>query len=257
MHRVFPILLSGHLVSARDLDRAIRVLRSPTAVASDFEGLTWRDGSGLADADRAQLLEAMSAAPHGAAIVLDALSMLRFSERDAPRKWSEELRTAGIEAALRVIREGSDHMTDAMDHDMAQALRGCLVDDTEIIQVIDAVVGHAEGRYGHNLGPRRDRRDACGEGASPVPRTGPCPLPTPDEGFPWVFFHGGVRDEGPLKDVSPDDLVAWCRAGNDPRALGPRRPCDPAVRGRWRERIAAPQRSGARPSRCRLRTSAP
>lgn len=201
-------------ISERELERLRTAAGDPDVWAWQFGGFVWSDRHGLNDDERVQLLSAMMAGTNGSDAVIDALGMLIHCEQQAPRDWPSELRGIGINTVTTVLIGGNNRIDGNVDHRAADVVRKCLlfVDEVGARRLVDAVVAHAERRYGSLYDVERivaavaeraptiflDR--ALGEEA-PRLRLG----------------RDATIDQSPLAGIEPGALVDWCRAGRAER----------------------------------------
>lgn len=204
---------AGH-ISEIELDRLTKAASDAEVRAAQFGRLIWADRHGLTDAQRVRLLSAMQHGQNGPEAVINAMGMLIHSEEEALRDWPPELRDIGISAVVTALTREKDNLNSMLDLYAARVVKKCLLfrDEVGARRLIDALVAHAERRYGSLY----DVEKTAGVLAERAPmifldRT----LASSDRRF--RLRRGATFGRSPLASVEPQTLIDWCRMGGQER----------------------------------------
>ncbi|MEP4769638.1 MAG: hypothetical protein ABJY83_17165 [Roseibium sp.] len=218
-----PLIVGLHPIEGlneADFDRCVSVLKQTGLPLMGIGGLLWRrQYNVVSNEQKIQLSEIILAYKGGPSELLDAYSMKLHGEGQNVDVLGPEQRRLGLSAAAAVISTSDSDPSGSKDYEMQQVLRACLSFDGNN-QEKNALIDGLFERVANSYGYFSDCEGAIQVIAEFLPKTflERALLDTSiDEYKRFGIFRNSVREISPLAGIPPQQLVQWCKEGNDPK----------------------------------------
>lgn len=203
-----------------DLDRCIALLEDTDTSSWMYEPILWRDD--YADLPRARVLDLaqrLLSKPNGDVVVLKALTMRLYSEKEVVDSLGPDFRLVGLRAAIQRFSSSDRDSGGSMDHHMARVVSTALRFDgneAEKLEWLDMIFSVVDENYGyiHDFEKSIETTAALMSEAF-LDRI----FEGTEEQQRWRLFfinRGGLR-RTPLAKIDVNDLIEWCRSRNETR----------------------------------------
>nr|WP_283776660.1 hypothetical protein [Shewanella sp. 8A] len=203
-----------------DLDRCIALLEDTDTSSWMYEPILWRGD--YADLPRARVLDLaqrLLSKSNGDEVVLKALTMRLYGEKEVVDSLGPDFRLVGLRAAIQRFSSSDRDSGGSMDHHMARVVSAALRFDgneAEKLEWLDTIFSVVDENYGyiHDFEKTIETTAALMSEAF-LDRI----FEGTEEQQRWRLFfisRGGLR-RTPLAKIDVNDLIEWCRSRNETR----------------------------------------
>jgi len=140
LRRIYPVFLPRGALSAFEFENIINIASEQETNAQLISEIAWCKYYALDDRKRVRLLRMLLGRQDGPALVVNALNMLIYIEKDSQDAWPEALRIVGLDAITTIISNQKSDLN--IDTNMVDTLLYCLHDENSIhaARIMDAII---------------------------------------------------------------------------------------------------------------------